>query len=87
MWGELLVFVLILYLFPCFLSWCYAGGDDLKLGEYVRNIPGRALPIHISVVQGRERDYSWEEGCDEEACEPGSDEYWNAMKKRHNRRW
>ena len=53
----------------------------------MRNIPGRALPIHISVVQGRERYYNWEEGCDEEACEPGSDEYWNAMKKRHNRRW
>ena len=52
----------------------------------MRNIPGRALPIHISVVQGRERYYSWEEGCDEEACERGSDEYWNAMKKRHNRR-
>ena len=46
---------------------------------------GRAIPIHICVVQGRTRVEL--EVCNDDAFRPGSEGWWNALKKRRTRTW
>ena len=83
--SQLVLCVCIIYLFPCIFDFCDAAEDHLKSGEYVWNIPGRAIPIHICVVLGRARGEL--EGCNEDIFHPGSEDWWNALKKRRNRPW
>ena len=56
------MFVNTVYLFSSFFGGVVEGGHQLPVGDHIWIIPGRALPLHVTVVEGR--DTSLSEVCD-----------------------